>query len=161
MKTAGTQSKLFGMTCVSMNPMDRSHLIELADMDASASPNPWSASKFKQELTKPFVSAYGVVGPDRTLIASAVVRKGDMAVTLTDILVRPEYRRRGVGKMLIDCIRKKCLNETRKFLEVVVSDGDLGTHLFLKACKFRGEVIRDEKCDYYMFRSTKDDGDCA
>jgi GNAT superfamily N-acetyltransferase len=161
MKTAGTKSKLFGMTCVPLNVMDRTHLLGMADLDQASSVNPLSASDYKRELSKEFMHAYGIVGPDRELVAFAIVRKGGVAATLTDVVVHKGYRRIGVGRMLIDCIRRKCLNETRKFVEAVVSDVNLDAHLFLKKCGFRAiEVLPGTKCDHYLFRATKPKEDC-
>lgn len=160
MTTTGTQSKLFGMTCVTLDPRDRTHMLEIADLDAATSSSPLSASRYKQELVKEFMECHGVVGPDRRLAAFAIVRAGELAATITDIVVRTEYRRIGVGKMLVGCIKKRCLAGERKFLEAVVSDANLDAHLFFRRCGFHGEMIREkdrggEEVHYYLFRTTK------
>lgn len=162
MTTTGIKSKLFGMTCVTLDPRDRTHMLELADLDAATSSKPLSASMYKSELTREFMSCHGVRHPTKGLIAFAVVREGELAATLTDVVVHAEHRRIGVGRMLIGCVRAKCLTRRRMHLEAVVGDGNLGAHLFLKKCGFLGEMIRDrdhggEERHYYLFRLARAD----
>lgn len=161
MKTLGTKNRLFGMACVPLDAMNKGHLIDLADLDAVVSLKPWTAQKFKQELTNPLMEAHGVIAPlDRSLIAFALVRKGDLAATITDIIVRPDYRRIGVGSMLIQCVRKSCLDDATKFLEAVVSDARTEVHFFLKKNGFRAvEMLPVQDGHAYVFRITKETGD--
>lgn len=161
MKTLGTKSRLSGMTCVPLDPLNKGHLIDLADLDATVTLKPWTAQKFKQELTNPLMEAYGVVAPlDRSLIAFALVRKGDLAVTITNIAVRPEYRRIGVGSMLIHCLRKKCLTGFWGCLEAVVGDDKKEIHFFLKSTGFRAvEMLPSGDHHDYVFRLFKETGD--
>lgn len=154
----GTQSPTFGMICEKLDPRDRVHMAQLADLDAESSPNHWDAAKYRQEISRPHVSCHGVTLGDGTLVAYAIVRESGVAVAITDMMVGSNYRRKGVGRMLVDCVRKSHVEGPRESIEVVVDDVNLDAHLFLKHIGFRGEVLREDGRYFYLFRWTNGKG---
>lgn len=146
-RSTGPQAPTSGMACTKLNPRDRVHLNQLADIDPRR-----TAAEYKRDLTRRYASCYGVTTDDGTLIAYAIVRTSDLVVTITDLMVAESHRRKGVGTMLIGCVRKACIDESRACIETVISDANTPAHLFFKKIGFRGEVIREGDRDYYLFR---------
>lgn len=64
------------------------------------------------------------------------------AIEITHFGVRPEYRRRGWGRALMDRLKLK-LGHTRHTLICDVPDDNLPAHLFLQACGFSAEPHGD------------------
>lgn len=64
--------------------------------------------------------------------------------------IHPDFRRSGYGASIIDRLKGKLSQQRRQELFVDVSDRDLTSHLFLKACGFRA-VVRGE-CYRFTYR---------
>ncbi len=74
---------------------------------------------------------------------------------ILNIAVDKEYRRQGVGRAIIEKMKKR-LTQKRKRISLIVSERNLGAHLFFKSMGFRAIDIIDDYYDdnnddaYYM-----------
>ena len=83
-------------------PMTADHLDEIAELERICFPDPWSRNMLAEELDNA-LSAFLVALDDAGRVAGyaglqVVLDEG----TITNIAVRPEYRRQGVAHKLLD-----------------------------------------------------------
>lgn len=55
---------------------------------------------------------------------------------LMDVLVRPDYRRRGIGRQLLEAVVAKCVLGQRQYVEAIIDETELASCQFLRACGF-------------------------
>ena len=79
----------------------------------------WSRNQWKKELDKNYVTAIGIY-LNNSILGLCVFNKIYDEVEITYLSVHPFYKRRGLGKKLLNKILKDCRNENIKriFLEV-------------------------------------------
>lgn len=127
----------------------------LAALDASSHPDPMTAAQFREQLSKPHLICYGIEARG-DLVGYVVVQTHMVVVRIVDILVHKDFRRKGYGRALIDCIDERLLSEHRRVLEAVVPERDMDMALFLKAAgASTTELLRSadkSKDDSYQFR---------
>lgn len=141
----GVHSLLWGAACDPILPRNRAQIRQLVELDEVSSPQPWTADRYRVELSKANVSCWGVTLDDGRLAGYAIIRNGHLKATVTDILVHKDLRRNGVGRMLLGCIDARVLNKERRVLEFIVGERDLGTQFFLRECCVRAtDVLHNE-----------------
>ena len=99
-------------------------------------------------------------GP-REVVGLMVYRITKIQVVVGSLTVRADYRRQGVGSLLLERLRA---SHPQKILRCPVSEANLAAQLFLKARGFRCEAIIRAACagdlDGYVFRANPMKGDC-
>jgi len=74
------------------------------------------------------------------------------ALVMIAFLVHPNFRRQGVGRQILDHIRRKLSAQRRASLWVHVRERNLGAQLFLRAAGLRCvRVDRHSDADTYVF----------
>ena len=98
-----------------INPKNSNNCYEL-DL---RSINHWNQNQWKNELEKDYVTAIGIY-LNNSILGVCVLFKIYDEAEIRYLSVHPSYKRRGLGKKLIDKIFKECKNENIKriFLEV-------------------------------------------
>lgn len=85
------------------------------------------------------------------VVGVMIYRLREESVEILKLGVLEEWRRRGVGTQLVECIKTKIANyERRKLCNLVVDADNLGTHLFLKACGFKACVYDRDHYEFYF-----------
>lgn len=138
---AGIHSALGGMKCEVVHAGSRDAIQQLVELDESSAPTPWPAAQFRVELSKAHMTCLAATLDDGRIVGYAMVRIGHVKATVTDMLVHADHRRQGVGRQLLKCVDAKLLVGSRKAIELVVGERNLGVQNFLKACGIRGEFI--------------------
>jgi [ribosomal protein S18]-alanine N-acetyltransferase len=76
-------------------------------------------------------------------------------IEIVNFAVAPEFRRRGVGRAMIDKLKAKLSSERRTMLAANVGESNIGGHLFLRAMGFMAKGIEhgfyDDGADAYRF----------
>lgn len=75
--------------------MDRSHLMQVADIERACFSHPWSLELLEQELYNDMLSLIVAEGEDGTVLGYGEVRAILDEGTLEKIAVAPAYRRQG------------------------------------------------------------------
>jgi ribosomal-protein-alanine N-acetyltransferase len=84
--------------------MDIQDLDEVFSIEASSSQTPWSRNGFVEEIQNPFAHCFvmkGGNGSGQRVIGFICFRNVIEESELLDIAVHPDYRRRGIGKKLM------------------------------------------------------------
>ncbi|MDR3582538.1 MAG: GNAT family N-acetyltransferase [Candidatus Pacebacteria bacterium] len=152
-KAKGVKSKLFGMVVEEVKAGNHGQLSQIANLDQLCSQDPWSLDTWRTKIRAANIRAAVVYNNEDRVIAFVVLARGMTKVHVTDILVSPDYRRIGVGRMLLDYLDFQFLDEVRSAMEIVVDERDRGTQEFLKKCDVKAvEVLRGEPYGHYLFR---------
>lgn len=97
-------------------------------------PDPWTDADFLTSLRKR--NNIGMVLRDQTFTVYGYVlyALGKATVTVLRLAVRPDLRRTGIGRALVDKLKDKVVQHHRDRLVLDVPEAGLGTQLFLRAC---------------------------
>ena len=107
-----------GVNTFAMRSMTPSDVPAVARLEAASQPKPWSETVFNEELTRDdrvyvVAVANGVVGFAGILLA------GDEA-HVTNLLVDPDHRRRGIAEQLMKKLISSALNRGARHLTLEV-----------------------------------------
>ena len=107
-------------------PMTADHLDEIAELERICFPDPWSRNMLAEELDNA-LSAFLVALDDAGRVAGyaglqVVLDEG----TITNIAVRPEYRRQGVAHQLLDVFLNFARGNRLAFLTLEVRASNYG-----------------------------------
>jgi ribosomal-protein-alanine N-acetyltransferase len=93
-------------------------------IERASYPTPWSRSMFASELRKPGSIALGAYLEDGELVGYAFVSRYVDAWHVMNIAVRPEFRRRGIARTLLERLFEVTAADPRRgyTLEVRVSN---------------------------------------
>jgi len=96
------------------------------DIERASYPTPWSRSMFAAELQKPGSLSLGAYRESGELVGYLIVSRYVDAWHVMNIAVAPEYRRRGIGKELLEWLFGVTVGDPRRgyTLEVRVSNAD-------------------------------------
>ena len=111
---------------VQIVPMTADHLDEIAELERICFPDPWSRNMLAEELDNA-LSAFLVALDDAGRVAGyaglqVVLDEG----TITNIAVRPEYRRQGVARQLLDVFLNFARGNRLAFLTLEVRASNYG-----------------------------------
>ena len=100
-----------------LRPMDTSDLSYAMEVDALCLPRPWSQTIWREELENPF-GLYLVLEEEGGISAQIGVRRLADELHVTTLAVRPERRRRGYARVLIEAALGASPEVRRVHLEV-------------------------------------------
>lgn len=115
-----------GVAVTTVRPMGPDDLAEVVDLETANQPRPWTEKIFRDELAADN-RTYLVAGDDAVVGFGGVMVIGDEA-HVTNLLVDPDHRSRGVGRSLMVTL-----------IEAAIADG--ARHLTLEVRK-RNEAAR-------------------
>ncbi len=123
----------------------RFHLPEVMEIERTSFDMPWTERELMRVLRGKKVVGRVVVGLDDAVRGFYVVDLQRRWIDLLNIAVHPDYRRRGIGTIMVENLASK-INPLHPRLGVAtnVSDKNLTGHLFFRALGFRATgVIQD------------------
>jgi [ribosomal protein S18]-alanine N-acetyltransferase len=109
---------------VELRRLDPRDLDTVEVIERQSYPTPWSRSMFAAELRKPSSIAIGAYLEDDELVGYAFVSRYVDAWHVMNVAVAPAYRRRGIGKTLLERLFEVTASDPRRgyTLEVRVSN---------------------------------------
>jgi [ribosomal protein S18]-alanine N-acetyltransferase len=151
MKTLHTQFvqkpiKAFGDIFV--YTMRKKWLPGILEIESESSENFWGRKDFKQLMKQPSVKGYVAVKLTK-VVGFVVYEKTKNHLNMLNLAVSKNYRRRGIGSLLLTRL-KNVLNPQRSKLSVTVRESNLTTQLFLKSNEFIATgVLRNYFHDHF------------
>lgn len=114
--------------------------------------NPWDIEDHRDFLRQKRNATY-VVTDGEALFGFVSVTVMPTHVLVERLAVVSEARRLGCGSILIDAVRELHVTQKRRQMQAVVSEYDLGTQLFFKACgwKWAKTTRWADEVDEYLF----------
>ena len=101
--------------------MQKKHLKEVARIAADSLSEAWSEDAFEKEIENPSATVFVAVSDEKVIGFSGVQTVLDEAY-ITNIAVKKEFRRKGVGKAILSAIINHCKESSFVTLEVRVSN---------------------------------------
>lgn len=103
--------------------MQKKHIPSVAEIAADSLPESWSESAFEKELENPSATVFVALTDDKIIGFGGVQIVLDEAY-ITNVAVDKNFRKAGIGSMILDAIINHCTNEKCSFvsLEVRVSN---------------------------------------
>lgn len=143
---------------IKIRPMLNRDILSVVEIDKKSYSQPWGVNEFYREINYNRFGRYFVVEIDKKIVGYiGSWFLGDL-IHITTVAVDPEYRRRGIGEMLMNFIIDMGKGEKVKkvVLEVRVSNlvaQKLYEKLGFKIEKIKKEYYPDNKEDaYYMVK---------
>ena len=87
---------------VELRRLEANDLDVVEEIERASYPTPWSRAMFAAELQKPSSLAIGAYHDAGELVGYAIVSRYVDAWHVMNIAVVPEFRRRGIGKSLLE-----------------------------------------------------------
>ena len=111
---------------VELRSIERHDLDAIDEIERASYPTPWSRAMFVAELQKPSSLALGAYRETGELAGYLVVSRYVDAWHVMNVAVAPEFRRRGIGRALLERLFEVTGGDSRRgyTLEVRVSNAD-------------------------------------
>ena len=100
-----------------LRPMEASDLASAIEVDTLCLPRPWSEAIWREELESPF-ALYLVLEEEGEILAQIGVRYLADELHVTTLAVRPEHRRKGFARVLLEAALGAFPEVRRVHLEV-------------------------------------------
>jgi ribosomal-protein-alanine N-acetyltransferase len=109
---------------VQLRRIDQGDLEAVLEIERASYPTPWSLAMFSAELAKPGSLALGAYLESGELVGYAVASRYVDAWHVMNVAVAPEYRRRGIARVLLERLFEITADDPRRghTLEVRVSN---------------------------------------
>lgn len=141
---------------VTIGWMNDGDIPAILDLDRTLSSSPLTTG-FVESLTGSHSQVYGVVArSDRGLVGYVLFRGHKRHLEIKTLLVAPLFRRRGIGRALLEHLKR--LDAIRAFptFMIEVRDTDLGVQKFLSSVGFRAVRVKpgsftEPEADGYIF----------
>lgn len=145
-ETSGTEVELFPIAeKVFLVPMELKHVPEVCEMEEICFPTPWNERMFTEELRDNPLSRYLLL-VDRANPSRVVAYAGYWKVLdeghITNIAVRPEWRRMGAATYLITQLKRFASAEGVNSMTLEVRVSNEGAQTLYKKMGFKPEGIR-------------------
>lgn len=118
--------------------MIRADMPQVVPISTESFDEPWSHEDFVSYLR--IQSVIGMVATSREtgdVLGYMVYQLCDNRISLWRVAVKPDYRRRGIGRQMIDKLISKLQRHKRSKLTHLVPESNLQAQLFLKALGLR------------------------
>jgi ribosomal-protein-alanine N-acetyltransferase len=111
---------------VELRRLEPSDLDAVEEIERASYPTPWSRAMFAAELEKPSSLAIGAYHDGGELVGYAIVSRYVDAWHVMNIAVVPDFRRRGIGRSLLERLFEVTASDPRRgyTLEVRVSNAE-------------------------------------
>lgn len=106
---------------------------------------PWLEKDFREFLGGPFNSGHVLRTLAGTVLGFVLSEVSPDGYHLVSLAVRPDCRRHGYGRALVERLQRKCWrNQLRQSVRVEVPESKVPLQLFFRACGFRAiEIARN------------------
>lgn len=125
--------------------MTSSHIEEIANLEKECFSSPWSADGLKSELDNNFARFYVAFSGEK--IAGYIGSHNVLGeVYITNVAVFSEFRRKGIGKTLVEFLVDEMKKENADFVTLEVRKSNLNAISLYEKCGF--EKVGERKNFY-------------
>lgn len=129
-------------------PMTGDHLDQVAEIERICFSDPWSRRMLSEHLENECAATLVAQGEDGTILGYAgllvVLDEG----YITNVAVRPEYRRQGIAGELLGVFRRFAEGNKLAFLTLEVRDGNASARALYTKHGFREVGVRKNYYDH-------------
>lgn len=138
------------------------HIAKMVNLDESSSESRWTMARFVNVLGRPRTHGVGAFDRKGNLCGYMIFDSEAKVVRVVSMLVHKDYRRRGIGSMLLDCLQvaMRSISKPIRIVCTVIEDNDSGvkflkTYAARSGASLRTSLIRGEPLDLYNFVFTE------
>ena len=132
----------------SIIPMTSAHLDQVAEIEQICFSDPWSRRMLSEHLENECAATLVAQGEDGTILGYAgllvILDEG----YITNVAVRPEYRRQGVAGQLLEVFRSFAEGNKMAFLTLEVRDSNASARALYTKYGFREVGVRKNYYDH-------------
>lgn len=123
--------------------MNRDDLPQLLAIEEASFPAPWNEKDFRATLQPK--NAWGKVAiVDDKVVGFIIYLTAKKTYNVISLAVHPDYRRKGIGRELVNDMLEKVHPLRRNEARLTVSDQNLDAQLFFRSLGFRAtEILKD------------------
>ena len=129
-------------------PMTSAHLDQVAEIEQICFSDPWSRRMLSEHLENECAATLVALGDDGTILGYAgllvVLDEG----YITNVAVRPEYRRQGIAGELLSVFRRFAEGNRMAFLTLEVRDSNASARALYAKYGFREVGVRKNYYDH-------------
>ena len=116
---------------------------EIMDIEQWSFAYPWCKEDFTRCLRQR--NCIGMVAEvSESVVGYMVFELHKTKIHILNFAVKQDYRRAGVGRAMVDKLKRKLSNERRRRIMLEVRDSNLAAQLFFNSCGFKAvSVLRD------------------
>jgi len=119
------------------------------EIDTFSSEYLWTREDFKSVFREANINCFVVTTSPGKVVGFLIYEKGRNRHYILNLSVHPDYRRRGVGRILLNKLKSK-IDWTRREIRFDVRESNLSAQLFLRSESFRCEkIIENYFLDFY------------
>lgn len=129
------------MSSYKIEPMNFSHISGVFDVSTLSLPEAWSIDSIEKELSNKLAKYIVALDNDKVIgfVGMWIVfDEGD----ITNIAVHPDYRKRGIGDLLIDNLTSFCRENNINSLTLEVRESNIPAQRLYEKHEFKEEGIR-------------------
>ena len=125
--------------------MAESHIKEIAEIENVCFTTPWSEKSIKEELSNPHARFFVALSDNEV---SGYIGAHNILgeVYITNVAVKPRFRRMGIGKKLVDFLINESISENADFVTLEVRKSNEGAKALYENAGF--SVVGERK-DFY------------
>ena len=124
------------MMDIEIKKMTSSHIGEIARLEKECFSSPWSEEGLKSELDNNFARFFVAFSGDK--IAGYIGSHNVLGeVYITNVAVFPEFRRKGVGKVLVEFLVNEMKAENAEFVTLEVRRSNQNAIFLYEKCGFQ------------------------
>ena len=132
----------------SIIPMTSAHLDQVAEIEQICFSDPWSRRMLSEHLENECAATLVAQGEDGTILGYAgllvILDEG----YITNVAVRPEYRRQGIAGQLLEVFRSFAEGNKMAFLTLEVRDSNASARALYTKYGFREVGVRKNYYDH-------------
>ena len=144
--------------------MVRRDMPQVLDIESRSFDHPWCEDDFIRCLRQRNCIGMVIEHGDDNIVGFMIYELYKHELRILNFAVRPDCRRRGVGRQLVEKLRDKLSYQRRNRIAIDVRAGNLAAQLFFRSCGFRAtNVYRDwyedesppEDAYHFVYRYTE------
>lgn len=129
-------------------PMTSEHLDQVAEIEKICFSDPWSRRMLAEHLENECAATLVALGADGTILGYAgllvVLDEG----YITNVAVRPEYRRQGIAGELLEVFRRFAVGHQLAFLTLEVREGNTAARALYAKYGYQEVGVRKNYYDH-------------
>ena len=128
---------------VELRRLELRDLNAIEEIERSSYPTPWSRSMFAGELAKPSSICLGAVDGEREeLVGYLIISRYVDAWHVMNVAVTPDYRRRGIARMLLERLFDVTATDPRRGYTLEVRVSNTGAIALYEKLGFEARGVR-------------------
>ncbi len=117
-------------------PLLRRHIDQMAEIELICFSQPWSKQTLRDELSERCARYFVCEHLDGTVIGYIGTRMVEGECYITNIAIRPEYRRQGYAKILYNALSEYVERENLEKITLEVRESNAAARAFYEQCGF-------------------------